>query len=592
MNLFEGLERDSARIQNPQGFRAQINGLAARCWCCAQGLLLLCPGDADGACVVQLALAATDFPADSQDAVCHLRAHVERLGQPDQLLGACGAQCCSLLQPAHPASSLLALCQHKSSLKLYHVTAASTSQQPCMQLLGEIQHEGLAGVGPCSCTVLPGPAVLLQPEPWQLLVIQPAVQLPGATAPAAATDGGLYAACAGAPDSPAWQALDLPLPAEALLEAVAHSFSSTQEQLVAICCNNNNGTCQAGNLVAAAPWVLLHSSCKQYQAAGQLQLLLALPIASTGAKPQQQAVLLCMLRVGLLHPSSTAAGTEAMHMAWCHALDWAAAPSSAAVFERSDSWARDSCSSCAQYVAVGSQDGALQVLTSSSGGSWCILAAAQLPGAVHFIEHLPQAYLVGASHHDVLAVLHDQHAAGTSTSTRRHGQTGGMAVSLLRLQHDGYLQELAVVQGVLGLCAPSQSPLGLLCPQQSVHREQQGLGRAAHTDDHGVRLAAVIMLDSSMSGKLLGEEAARGLGSYAWLNTADGDLPEPLLGILAAPQAAAQHVSGMPAAAHSSGVGASMVASAAAGADNELSGLCSMLAVLEQRWQQGGVVGL
>jgi hypothetical protein len=167
-----------------------------------------------------------------------------------------------------------------------------------------------------------------------------------------------------------------------------------------------------------------------------------------------------------------------------------------------------------------------------------------------------------------------------------------MAVSLLTQQEDGgQLQELAVVQGVQGLCAPpAQAPLGLLCPQQPALQQQQQ-SFAARADGGAVQLAAVIVLDSSTGDTQDSQwtgAASAGLGQHAWLGPGQADgLPGPLLGILAAQAAGSAPASDTAAVAGD-------VPEQAVGSSNELSGLRSMLAVLEQRWQQGrcGALGL
>lgn len=172
-----------------------------------------------------------------------------------------------------------------------------------------------------------------------------------------------------------------------------------------------------------------------------------------------------------------------------------------------------------------------------------------------------------------------------------------MAVSLLKLQEGGgQLQQLAVLQGVLGLGAPpAQAPLGLLCPQQPAPPLQQQQSFAARADCHAVQLAAVIVLDSSTTdtqGSQWSGAATAGLGQHAWLGPGQADgLPGPLLGILAAPAQSTPQAAGSAPPSDAAAVAAPSAGDAAeqaAGSSNELHALRSMLAVLEQRWQQGG----
>jgi hypothetical protein len=195
----------------------------------------------------------------------------------------------------------------------------------------------------------------------------------------------------------------------------------------------------------------------------------------------------------------------------------------------------------------------------------------------------------GVSHADVLAVLHNQHAGANGSSRQQHDSS--MAVTFLRLQQGGQMQELAILQGVLGLCAPTHSALGLFSPVRPARTpQQQELGHAACADGCAQQLAAVIILDGSAAGikdsNQRGAVAAAGLGCHAWLAPAHaGSLPGPLLGILAAEPATQQQQAGQ-AASPVTGTGAT-ASKTTVRDSNELQGIRSMLAVLEQRWQQG-----
>jgi hypothetical protein len=470
-----------------------------------------------------------------------------------------------------------------------------------LSLLAEFEHDTFADVDAATCHVLPGPVLLLQPEPWQLLLLQPALN------PSAAC-----AAAAGPQQPPAWQLSELHLPAESLLRAVAQDFQDVHGWLLASCAHSSKANGQPGSLTAAAPWQLLHSSCAQDDA-GQLQLLLAMQVTCSGrhAMKQQGSVLLCMLHIDIHHMRTTPAGQvgEGTAIAWCQAVQWSALPACGVTFPRGDSFAAQS--SWWQLVAVGSREGSLHVLDSSSSArshspapaglqrQWqqthadgsAALYTAQLPGEIHSVVFLPHAHVSGVSHADVLAVLHNQHAGANDSSRQQHDSS--MAVSFLRLHEGGQLQELAILQGVLGLCAPTHSALGLLCPVRPARLPQhQELGHAAYADGCAQRLAAVIIMDGSAaaiqdSNQRDGVAAAAGLGCHAWLAPAHaGSLPGPLLGILAAEPAIQQQQAGQ-AASTVTGTGATASGTTVRDS-NELQGICSMLAVLEQRWQQGG----
>lgn len=606
MHLFEGLSDDRSREENHQHSTLH-RSQPVRCWSWGAGVLLV---DVAGAtCVAQLSTEASSTPSSSPLEAWQLRANVQDFSQPGQLLCACRPGPVRRLQAADYGGRLTLVKQQGRLLQLYaaSVAAAATAatgqqhMQHDLQLLAELEHDAFADLDVSTCHVLPGPVLLLQPEPGQLLLLQPALNPSAACA----------APAAGPPQSPAWQLYELHLPAGSLLRAVAQEFQDVHHQLLASCADSSKASGQPGSLTAAASWHLLHSSCAQGDA-GQLQLLLAMPVACAGPAPEQQrSVLLCTLHVDTQYMRTTPAGRvgAGLAVAWCHALRWSALPACGVTFERGDSFAAQS--SWRQLVAVGSQDGSLYVLDSSSSAhsrssapaaqqlQWqqhscsdgsSALCTAQLPGKIYSVVYLPHAHVSGASHADVLVVLHNQHAGANGSSRRQHGRS--MAVSFLRLQEGGQMQELAVVQGALGLCAPTHSALGVLCPVGPARTpQQQDPSRAAYADGPAQRLAAVIIMDGSTAGmqdsSQWGGATAAGLGCHAWLAPSHaGGLPGPLLGILAAAPATQQQQAGH---AEHTVIGTGAAAGSTTVRDrNELQGIRSMLAVLEQRWQQGG----
>jgi hypothetical protein len=398
---------------------------------------------------------------------------------------------------------------------------------------------------------------------------------------------------------PAWQLVELDLPADAVLQAAVKHCPRIQPELLAYGVDGSSST------VGGGQWQLLHSSSTQY---GMLQLLLAVPVAGQGAR--QEAAVLCLLHVDAWHHAAAAAscGNHGVKVVGCQLLPWPALPSCAAAWgPYSHPVATGPCSSPHQSAAVGSQAGEVLVMDlqdSSSSSAWVccpqqhqqmqahgergVIATGRVSGAVEDMIHLPHVYACGACHADVLAVLHKRQAGSVSSSSTRQGRESSMDVSLLRLLAGGQLQELTVIQGALGLCAPVHSPLGLLCPTM-----QQQLQRpAAVADQSAPQLAAVIVLSSSSRSKQTAAQgvsaAAGGLGAHVWLdpNQAAG-LPWPLLGILATqPDASIPHTG---CAVSAAGAVSNGTDAAGPGVQDsaELQGLQSMLSVLEERWQQG-----
>lgn len=138
------------------------------------------------------------------------------------------------------------------------------------------------------------------------------------------------------------------------------------------------------------------------------------------------------------------------------------------------------------------------------------------------------------------------------------------------------------MQGATGLCAPANSPLGMLCPWQPAHQQplEQQQQQGAYTDSSTLRLAAIISLDSCSKA-----DTHSSLGRYAWLGPGQAaGLPGPLLGVLTAGPHCQQ-------ALHNAQAGAAAATTAQASSfeqeGSELQGLRAMLEVLEGRWQQG-----
>jgi hypothetical protein len=509
-----------------------------------------------------------------------------------------------LQQPA--TADLVALFKDGCKLSLCSVVQQAATAQS--HLIAEFEHEGFAELEACDCHVLPGPLVLLQPEPGQLLVLLRAS--PAAAASAATVQaGGWDDVEAPSMAEPAWQLLQLSLPVETVIQAAVQHCPHLQLGPLAYGLHSSRGATGAGCLTAAGPWQLLHANSMQQ---GMLQLLLAVPVAGPG--PQQEAVLLCQLLVNTFQDVGTAADqvNRGMKVTWCQLLDWPATPSCAAVWGPSNHPVFTASSTSQHHLAaVGSHAGDLLVLdlqdasSSSDAAAACCLeqhqqqlqrdskggvaAAGRVSGAVEAIVHLPHVYACGACHDDVLAVLHKRQAGPVGSSSSREGRESSMDVSLLRLQAGGQLQELTVTQGALGLCAPAHSPLGLLCPTKH-HQLQHD---AAVGDQSAIQLAAVIVLSSSSGSKQTAawgdSAAASSLGAHAWLDPSQAaGLPWQLLGILAtAPHASIPHTESAMAAAGAVNNSGTDAAGLGVQDSAELRGLQAMLSVLEGRWQQG-----
>lgn len=597
MNLFEGLEEPRSNYKSTSA--------AVSAWASAQQLLVTAGPEAP-ACLV--GLSAPGQPRQPQPDCYQLHADVQKVSSEPGLLLCCACdglgpadvQCCPVTSQ-HGTGDLLALFRHGCSLKLYAVgppaANAGIGRAGQLQLLAEFEHEGFESLTERDCHLLPGPVLLLQPIPSQLLVLQPAADK---AAEEANREPEVRA--------PAWEVTEVQLPAEALLQAAAADFPDVLARV-----RGRVGISRGGSIATAGPWQLLHSGCVPGQPR-RIQVLLAQPVAAVRAPQQheqQQAVLLFLVDI----IRTSAPSTVAQHVlqqgaaaSWCHALDWPAAPKCAAVLPPACcTQTAGSAHSWQQLVAVGSGDGGLHVINlSSSGGPLSCqgsstgqhqrrgyigtqLATAQLPGALWSLVHLPRVYLAGAAHTHVLAVLHDAQLGSGADSTPRKGSSS-MAVTLLQLQEGGQLQQLAVVQGALGLCAPAHSPLGIVCPQQPMQEreQQQHQGYVAYADATALQLAAVIPLDLSAAKQ---QDIQDSLGQYAWLphGGVSEALPGPLLGVLAAPPSVSQqlqagtagHLGDSPAAVQDAAAGAAVQDS------NELKGLKSMLAALHSRWQHG-----
>jgi len=596
MDLFEGLDVHLARQQNATVLVSAAErepGGPVVSLCCAQQVLAVCNGDE----VVAVHLfAAGEVGQQSQGAI-PLRAAAQGPQQLSQL------QQCLPWDSSSGGSCLLFLLKDGATLSLHTsvhaagdehseatVSAAYAGVAPGaaskqLQLLATFHHEGFASLQPADCHILPGPALLLQPEPEQLLLFLPSV---GALSiQAAALQGclppqqqGVHTAGTSDVGPSAWQLVELRLSAETLLQTLERDSSHSLPALLrpgrssSRSATGRSGEC---TLAAVGRWQLLYSCLQQ----DSLQLLISLPAACAQRDQhplQQEFVLVYRLQV---QHHSAASGGAGLQVASCQALHWQALPSCATVHAPFCTPAGSSH----QLATVCSEAGDLQVLSldassSSSSGRYTPQGPhLQLPGAGRSVVHLPSVHVSGCSHQDVLAVLHEQprhtHGGTLPSSSSR------LAVTLLKL-HGGQLQELAKVQGATGLCAPSSSPLGMLCPWHLAHQQppEQQQQQGAYTDSSTLRLAAIISLDSSSTA-----DTHSSLGCYAWLGPGQAaGLPGPLLGVLAAGPHCQQ-------AGHNAQAGAVATMTGQANSveqeGSELQGLQAMLEVLEDRWQQG-----
>jgi hypothetical protein len=539
----------------------------------------------------------------------------------------------------------LLLCKRGSTLQL--LAAHNSKQQRVQQqqkqqlsvsLLAEFEHDCFEQLEQPQCWLAPGPRLLLQPEPEQLLLIAPAA------AAADAAHGANASSSAGCADE--WQLLELDLSAEQLLsclhqEQLASMVSTEaagnlplQADFTSICQRHAfNGNSRDGLLHAAAgPLKVLHFG-QATQDSSSAQLLVSLPVAETthrGTVDSRKQALLLWLEVQLsssepMGPAPTAAaaaaaasagvaadaadGQEAyvhvpgLRVLCCYATGWQDTPACAAVHAATTSsvyaFGAADATAWRQSIAVGSSSGDVQLLQvssrllaaqqrhqqgfwvaqelSNSSSCFCMLQAqAKLVGPVESITQLAQVYVAGAVQHNVLAVLHGAGEPGSSSSS---------SVSLL-VQQAGQLQVVAAVQGAAALMAPSCSPAGLLCPWQQ--QQQQSSSNTTVLDSNALQLAALVVLDQQhLVAAELGEQDGKqaslssALDCYARLpsGSAAGQLPGAVVGLLQCLPPGQQ----IAAAA-----GTNNEKLAATSSLNELRGLQAMHAALEARWQQGG----